>query len=181
MGRALHFYGVFGKPTAVGACGTYPYVAHRMYLSPQGGGGDDDVTASVPAGATGLRFDLKSTTPGNALVVKLILKSLADYSAANPCASDAYAYHKATVTMPGSGVWAQISMPLSSFVLPSYCTTGQCAPPPTGKGASLASPSLYIGGGLRLMAIQFEATNFAGGATSGSASFDYDIDNLEFY
>lgn len=177
VGRALHFYGVFGKDTGVGACGTYPFVAHRMYLAPGGAGGDDNVTISVPGGAVGIRFDAKTTTPSNKLIVKLILKSLSDYSVANPCNGDAYAYHNANVTL--SSTWTTMSMPLSGFTMPSWCSTGKCAPPPAGYGSNLGNPALYVGGGLRIMAIQFEPTNAS--AYPGNATFDYYIDNLEFY
>lgn len=175
-GRDLNFYGTFGKAVAAGGCGTSPYVAHRIYLSARGAGGDEDVTISVPGGATGVRFYLKSTMPGNPLVVKLILKSLSDYAGANPCNHDAYAYHTSAVNMAGTSSWIQKSLPFTSFKQPTWCSGSHC----DSAAISLADSSHYDGNGdLRIMAIQFEPTNNSSGP--GSADFNFDIDNLEFY
>ena len=193
----LHYHGIYGSPIAAGACGTYPFVAHRIYLSNLNSAGDADVLNCQPGGgtSTGLEFWAKiNGGVNNQLNVKLILLSLANYSASNPCVGDAYAYHMAytgettpsgVTALDGTGAWTHIQIPFSSFKFPSWGPSGPGVNPVKGVGptsGSLANVAAYSGSplSLRIMAIQFEPYNPTGGYPT-SAPYDFSIDNVEFY
>lgn len=173
-GNCLEFSGIFGRATPAGSCGTYPYVAHLEYLSPLGPGGQADVTAG--GGLTGIRFYAKqASVPSNVMIVKLVLLTLSNYSAANPCASDAYAYHNFVVTPTTS--WMQYTIPFTSFKLPSWDTSGPMAT--LYLGSNLTSAVCLQGGDLYLNRVEFDTQNPT--TYPGQAPYDFYIDQLEFY
>jgi hypothetical protein len=184
---ALRFSGQYGYggtshgclvgPPASGS--TYPYVAYRMYLNPNGAGGDENVSITILGGATGLRFwAYQAATPANTLRVKCILKSLADYASANQCAANAYAYHLKDLPSVAN-TWTQYSIPFNQFVFPSWATGVINGVNYAVNGQDLTKPACRTAGDLYLMAVQFEPLNPT--TYPGTKTFDFYIDNVEFY
>jgi len=107
-GNGLQLSGVYGSTVTAPP---YPFVAERIYLTPNGKSGSENVLAY---GANGFRFSaMQAATPNNPLVVKLILKTLSDFTESNPNTKNAYHYHSAALTL--TGTYAMRSISYSAF------------------------------------------------------------------
>ncbi|MGH7441071.1 MAG: hypothetical protein ACREKE_00200, partial [bacterium] len=199
-------------PSGGSSCGQeYPFVEHGLYLSPQNSGGDACVefTGACPGptclataqgdnttlGSHGLEFFL---APGynNVLMVKLIPLYLYNYSNANPCNSDGYAYYQYAIPGSTSG---DIHIPFTAFVLASHGNATSGGQPigtnlmwgalNGGKlNATTADGLNYTamvdGNGNETNSLRFMAIQFDPNANIGSLlqeQYEFSIDNVEFY
>ena len=143
------------------------------------------MTISVPGGATGFSFWAKQNSGNpNQIKVELVIKALADYTAANSCKSDAYVYHMWKSPVLTSG-WVQYSATFAQYTFPSYfsASTINGINYKQSGTASLNDPGARgANGDLYLMAIQMSPWNpQTYPSTPANSAFDFSLDQLEFY